>query len=64
MPDPRIAMYPAGLYGAGMHQYVCDEAELGERVAACLDDEQAMPGGFVADAHYAAYVAAEAVPGA
>ena len=32
-------MFPAGLYGSGMHEYVLDEIELGRRAAACADAE-------------------------
>jgi hypothetical protein len=32
-------MFPIGLYGSGMHEYVLDEIELGPRAAACADDE-------------------------
>jgi hypothetical protein len=48
-----------GVYGAGMDQFVRDEAELGIRVAACLDDEQIDPLGFVADHHFREDVKAE-----
>ncbi len=47
-----MALPPTGVYGAGMDQYIRDEAELGERAAAWLDDEQADPRGWVADHHY------------
>ena len=32
-------VFPAGLYGSGMHEYVLDEIELGPRAAACADAE-------------------------
>lgn len=32
-------MYPHGLYGAGMHDYVIREIELGSRAAMCEDAE-------------------------
>ncbi len=32
-------MFPAGLNGPGMHEYVLAEAGLGGRVAACMDSE-------------------------
>ena len=53
------APLPTGVYGAGMDQYVRDEAELGGRVAASLDDEQHTPGAAFDDWRYAQQVAAE-----
>lgn len=29
-----------GLFGKGMHDFILDDMELGERVAMCLDNEQ------------------------
>jgi hypothetical protein len=45
-----------GLYGSGMAEFMIDEAELGTRVALCLDQEQLEPDWFVSDAYYAAEV--------
>jgi hypothetical protein len=47
-----------GLYGKGMHGFILDEAELGYRVAVCLDAEQVDPLGWLDDIHYAADVKA------
>lgn len=33
-------VFPFGLYGSGMHDFVLREAEVGTRVAVCEDNEQ------------------------
>jgi hypothetical protein len=35
--------WPFGLYGAGMHDWLIDELELGTRVAHFLDSENTFP---------------------
>ena len=52
--------WPFGLQGHGMHGYVLDEAELGKRVATCLDEEVAWWGivpPAILDISYAQYCA-------
>jgi hypothetical protein len=49
-----------GLHTSGMHGFVMDEAELGFRVAAWLDEEQAEAGmAWLLDLQYADYVREE-----
>lgn len=54
-PNPEKAMAVpnvGGLYGAGMHDFILGEAELGTRAAGFLDEESCEPDWFVNDQHY------------
>ena len=50
---------PTGVYGSGMDQYVRDEAEVGPRAAAALDEAGYDPLAFVHDHHYAEHIKAQ-----
>jgi hypothetical protein len=45
-------MWPFGLYGNGMHDYVMAEIELGERVAVAFDSKYSLGDDALADLMY------------
>jgi hypothetical protein len=48
--------YPLGLYSTGMHDWILDEALLGQRVAHGLDGENNAGWSALMDLSYAEYV--------